>query len=82
MAKAKSIPKPLSSYEQLGMRIQRAINAPQAQASKSVLLERSENDAAADWDQILEEIAENDNVTVAHRDDGLTQLFWVVPRED
>lgn len=82
MAKAKAAPKPPSSYELLGMRIQRAINTPKAQLSKSVLLEKSENDDPADWDRILDEIAENENVTIAHRDDGLIQLFWTVPKED
>lgn len=82
MAIAKAAPKPPSSYELLGMRIQRAINTPKAQLSKSALLERSANDDPADWDRILGEIAENDNVTIAHRDDGLIQLFWTVPKED
>jgi hypothetical protein len=25
---------------------------------------------------------ENDNVTLAYRDDGGVQIFWVVPKED
>ena len=83
MAKQKPLaPKELSSYDLLGMRIQRAINTPKAQLSKSVLLERSANDDPADWDRILGEIAENDNVTVAHRDDGLIHLFWTVQKDD
>lgn len=82
MAKAKTAPKPPSSYELLGMRIQRAINTPKAQLSKSVLLEKSTSDDPADWDRILDEIAENENVTIAHRDDGLIQLLWTVPKED
>lgn len=83
MAKAKpQTPREPSSYELLGMRVQRAINTPKAQASKSVLLERSANDDPADWDRILEEISENENVTIAHRDDGLIQLVWTVPKED
>jgi len=82
MAKAKSAPKPPSSYELLGLRIQRAINTPKAQTAKSVLLERSANDEQADWDRILHEIAENENVTIAHRDDGQIQLLWTVPKED
>ena len=82
MAKAKSAPKPPSSYELLSLRIQRAINTPKAQTAKSVLLERSANDEQADWDRILDEIAENENVTIAHRDDGLIQLLWTVPKED
>lgn len=83
MAKQKiQPPKEPTSYELLGMRVQRAINTTKAQASKSALLERSANDDPADWDRILDEIAENDNVTIAHRDDGLIQLFWTVPKED
>jgi hypothetical protein len=75
-------PKTPTSYELLGLRIQRAVNTPKAQTSKSALLERSANDDPADWDRILDEISENDNVTIAHRDDGLIQLFWTVPKED
>lgn len=83
MAKQKpQTPAEPTSYELLGFRVQRAINSPKAQLSKSVLLERSESDNPADWDRILEEIAENENVTIAHRDDGLVQLFWTVPKED
>jgi hypothetical protein len=82
MAKTKAAPKPPSSYELLGLRIQRAINTPKAQTAKSVLLERSANDDESDWDRILDEIAENENVTIAHRDDGLIQLLWTVPKED
>lgn len=83
MAKHKSqAPKEPSTYELLGMRVQRAINTTKAQTSKSALLERSANDDPADWDRILDEIAENENVTIAHRDDGLIQLFWTVPKED
>lgn len=83
MAKAKpQTPPPLSSYQLLGLRVQAAINSPRAQASKSALLDRSVDDDPADWDRILDEIAENENVTIAHRDDGLIQLFWTVPKED
>jgi hypothetical protein len=83
MAKQKpQTPAEPTSYELLGMRVQRAINTPKAQTSKSVLLEPSANDDPADWDRILDEIAENDNVTIAHRDDGLIQLLWTVPKED
>lgn len=83
MARQKSqAAKEPSSYELLGARIQRSINSPKAQASKSAVLERSSNDSPEDWDRLLEEIAENDNVTIAHRDDGHVQLFWTVPKLD
>jgi len=70
-----------TSYEQLGARVSRAINAPAAQRSRSAVLLRADGDSPEDWARILGEIAENDNVTIAWRDDGV-QLFWTVPTED
>ncbi|KAB0547861.1 DUF1654 domain-containing protein [Pseudomonas argentinensis] len=70
-----------NSYEQLGLRVSRAINAPAAQRSRSAVLLRVEGDSPEDWSRILDEIAENDNVTIAWRDDGV-QLFWTLPAED
>lgn len=69
------------SYETLASRVSRAINAPAAQRARSAVLLRSEGDSPDDWARILDEIAENDNVTVAWRDDGV-QLFWTVPKDD
>ena len=80
--KAQPAPASHRPYEVLAMRLQRAINTPAAQKSKSVLLERLPSDSEEDWTQILEEIGENDNVTMAYRDDGKVQLFWSVPQED
>lgn len=83
MAKAKSINSTaLTTYALLGMRIQATINSPRAQKAKSTLLERSPSDRPEDWDRLLDEISENDNVTIAHRDDGNVQIFWTVPKED
>ncbi|MDH0744820.1 DUF1654 domain-containing protein [Pseudomonas sp. GD03842] len=71
-----------ASYEQLASRIQKIINSPTAQRSRSALIFRLANEQEDDWSQLLEEIAENDNVTLAWRDDGGVQIFWTVPRED
>jgi hypothetical protein len=73
---------PTGSYERLGMRIQKIINAPTAQRSRSALIFRLADEQEDDWGQLLEEIAENDNVTLAWRDDGGVQIFWTVPKED
>lgn len=80
--KAPAAPASPKPYEVLAMRLQRAINTPAAHKAKSALLERLPGDRDEDWTQILEEIGETDNVTVAHRDDGKVQLFWTVPQED
>ena len=70
------------SYEQLGVRIQKIINSPIAQRSRAALIFRLDSETPEDWETLLEEISENDNVTLAHRDDGGVQIFWTVPKED
>lgn len=70
------------SYERLGIRIQKIINATAAQRSRSALLFRMADEREDDWQRLLEEISENDNVTLAWRDDGGIQLFWTVQKED
>ncbi|WP_426154203.1 DUF1654 domain-containing protein [Pseudomonas sp. DC3000-4b1] len=76
-----ALPQP-TSYELLALRLQRAINNPLAQRAKSALLERLDGDCEDAWAQVLEELGENDNVTVAYRDDGHVQIFWTVLQDD
>ncbi|MBV4487180.1 DUF1654 domain-containing protein [Pseudomonas sp. SWRI153] len=70
------------AYERMGMRVQKIINSPTAQKSKAALIFRLPDEPMDDWERLLEEIDENDNVTLAYRDDGGVQIFWVVPKED
>ena len=74
--------KPPSPYELLAQRVQKIINSPNAQKAKAALISKLPDDSDDDWAQLLGEIAENDNVTLAHRDDGAVQLFWQPPCED
>ncbi|MCV9920439.1 DUF1654 domain-containing protein [Pseudomonas sp. BT-42-2] len=76
---SQAIPTP---YQLLGERIQKIINSPTAQRSRAALIFRLEHELPEDWATLLDEIAENDNVTLAHRDDGGVQIFWTVPKED
>ncbi|WP_263262063.1 DUF1654 domain-containing protein [Pseudomonas entomophila] len=73
---------PATAYEQLAQRVQKIINAPAAQRSRSALLFRQPQETSEDFQRLLDEIAENDNVTLAWRDDGGIQLFWVVQSDD
>lgn len=82
MAKSTATPRPPSSYELLAMRLQKAINNPMAQKRKYAVLERLPDDQSDDWTQILGELDDADNVTVAHRDDGSAQVFWTVVKDD
>ncbi|MCK9802069.1 DUF1654 domain-containing protein, partial [Pseudomonas sp. MAFF 302030] len=50
--------------------------------AKAALIFRLPDEPVDEWERLLEEIAENDNVTLAYRDDGGVQIFWVVPKED
>ena len=83
MAATKSVAVKLpSSYELLAQRVQKIIISPNAQKAKAALISKHPDDSDDDWAQLLGEIAENDNVTLAHRDDGAVQLFWQPPCED
>ena len=83
MAKAKPQEKPEpTSYELLAMRIQRTINATAAQTAKRAVIYKASDELSEDWDQLLMDIGEADNVTLAHRDDGGVLVSWVVPKED
>lgn len=83
MASAKpAVAKVPSSYELLAIRVQKIINSTGAQKAKAALLCKTAEESDDDWAQLLSEIAETENVTLAHRDDGAVQLFWVVPSDD
>ncbi|MHC8411980.1 DUF1654 domain-containing protein [Pseudomonas sp. Hz4] len=70
------------SYERMGLRVQKIINSPTAQKAKAALIFRLPDEPVDEWEQLLGEIDENDNVTLAYRDDGGVQVFWVVQKED
>jgi hypothetical protein len=70
------------SYQRMGVRVQKIINSQSAQKAKAALIFRLPDEPVDEWERLLEEIDENDNVTLAYRDDGGVQIFWVVPKED
>ena len=63
------------AYERMGMRVQKIINSPTAQKAKAALIFRLPDEPMDDWERLLEEIDENDNVTLAYRDDGGVQII-------
>ncbi|OYU04015.1 MAG: hypothetical protein CFE47_29210 [Pseudomonas sp. PGPPP1] len=75
-------PTPPDAYHRLAIRVQKIINSTNAQKAKAALIFRLPEEPEDEWGRLLEEIAENDNVTLAYRDDGGVQIFWVVPKED
>lgn len=83
MPKAKSIPPDApTTYALLGMRLQTVINSPRAQKEQAAVLQRLPSDRPEDWDQLVNEISENDSVTITSRDDGNIQISWVALKDD
>lgn len=80
--KTVTAPPPPSPYDVFCARLQKIIGSPKAQKDKMAVLIRLEGDNPEFWERLLEEISENDNVTVAHRDDGNVNVFWTVVEED
>jgi hypothetical protein len=70
------------TYARMGLRVQKIINSPTAQKARAALIFRLPDELVDEWERLLEEIDENDNVTLAYRDDGGVQIFWVLPKED
>jgi len=75
-------PTPPSSYDLMGMRVQKIINSTGAQTAKRAVIYKASNESTEDWERLLEAIDEADNVTIAHQGDGGVQVFWVVPKDD
>lgn len=82
MAKKATAPTPPSSYELLARRIQKLILAPRAQLERQVVIARAPDELEADWDLLLEQLSEEEIVTLAPQEDGSVHLAWVKPSAD
>jgi len=72
---------PPTSYELMGLRLQKVINSSASQLSRSAVLERRPEDQEQDWDRLIEEIGENEHVTIRHRGNHFLTLAWSMPTE-
>ena len=72
MAKAR---KP-TTYELLGRRIQEEIMAANRREKRQVHLQPEDGDNLDDWDRLIDEIGENENVDVTRTDEGWL-VSWV-----
>ncbi len=59
----------------------RQVNATRGDKEKHAHVERL-GALEQDWSRLMTEIAENENVRIAERDDGSVDLFWTVPKDD
>ena len=82
MAKSTSnAPKLPSTFDVLGVRIQKIINSPAAQKAQAVVISKKPEELDDDWQLLLEQIGETDGVNLAFQDDGGVRIFWDVPDE-
>ncbi len=83
MARAKTATPPTpSSYDAMGARLEAIINSPKAQRERVAILSRLPEESEIDWDQVLTDLADLDNVSVTCLDDTSIEVRWVVPKED
>jgi len=66
----------LSSYSRLVRRVNLTITAPTAQRERQANLRPGPNDRPEDWERLLEEIEQADNVTMRRRQDGSVHVIW------
>jgi hypothetical protein len=82
MARAKTATPPApTTYDLMGFRLQQIINSPKAQREKAVVLAKLPDESDSDWDQVISDISEADNVKVCKLADGSINVQWVVPFE-
>ncbi|MDN3525621.1 DUF1654 domain-containing protein [Halomonas sabkhae] len=65
-----------TSYELLGQRVQVAIMAANRREQRQVHLQPEDEDSPDDWDRLIDEISENENVDVTRTDEGWL-VSWV-----
>ncbi|WBF17803.1 DUF1654 domain-containing protein [Halomonas elongata] len=65
-----------TSYELLGQRVKQIIAAATWREQRQVHLQPAEGDSPDDWDRLIDEISENENVDVTRTDEGWL-VSWV-----
>lgn len=82
MAKKTTALTPPTSYELLAQRIKKQILAPRAQLERRAVIAREPDDLEEDWNLLLEQLGEEESVTMAPQEDGSVRLAWVKPNTD
>jgi hypothetical protein len=69
-------------YELLASRIKKQILSPRAQLERRAVIARQPDEAEEDWALLLEQLGEEESVTLAHLEDGTVQLTWTNQHPD
>ncbi|MWV17535.1 DUF1654 domain-containing protein [Pseudomonas sp. L-22-4S-12] len=76
MARKAAVPHQLTTFELLARRIQQAITSTRAQLERQVNIAKREDESENDWQSLLEQISEEESVTMTRRADGSVHLAW------
>ncbi|MFG5864447.1 DUF1654 domain-containing protein [Metapseudomonas sp. CR1201] len=82
MAKKQAIPKTPTPFELMARRVQAVITSPRAQAECQANIAREPHESPEDWQLLLEQISEAEEVRMTHRDDGSVHLAWTRHQHD
>lgn len=76
MAKSEKKTRATPTYQLIRLRLQQLIAAPGSQKTQELTVSRLECESPAEWQQIIEEIAEISGVQVEHQEGGLVRIVW------
>lgn len=79
MARKASNSRTPTPYEILAKRVQQQILSPLSQAERRALIQRNPEDDQSAWEQLLNELSQEESVKMTRRDDGAVHLTWAAP---
>ncbi|EJN1507743.1 DUF1654 domain-containing protein [Pseudomonas aeruginosa] len=71
-----------SPYELLALRIQKQLLTPRVQLERRSVISRMPDEPEDAWLHLLDELAQEDSLTITHHPDGSVELAWPHPATD
>lgn len=69
----------ISTYERLLRRVNLVLTSPRAQRERQACLSPAPDDRPEDWERLLDEIQDSENVSMTQQTDGSVHLRWTCP---
>lgn len=71
-----------TSYELLARRIQKQLLTPTAQFARRAVISRLPDEPEDAWRQLLDQLSQEDSLTITCQQDGSIELAWPHPATD
>lgn len=82
MARKAVAPRIPSPYELLALRIQKQLLTPHAQLERRAVISRMPDEPEEAWLRLLDELSQEDSLTITRQQDGSIELAWPHPATD